>query len=293
MQVPITVDGEVFGVFSADYLQPRAFGDDEQRLFMALAQRAALAIDTAQLYEQTRELAVVEERNRLARDLHDAVTQTLFSASLISETLPDLWENDQHEGRQLLKELRQLSRGALAEMRTLLLELRPAVLVEARLSDLLRQLAEAVIGRTGIPVVIAVDKACEVPSDVHVVLYRIAQEALNNVVKHAYATQVSVNLRCAPLTRETSFPGRGAEQWAIELRISDNGRGFDPDCIPSDRLGLGIIRERAQSIGASLEIASEPGSGTQIRVVWEPDRWWNGQRGDSRPDPPGEEPVTG
>jgi nitrate/nitrite-specific signal transduction histidine kinase len=272
MQVPITVDGEVFGVFSADYLQPRAFGDDEQRLFVALAQRAALAIDTAQLYEQTRELAVVEERNRLARDLHDAVTQTLFSASLISETLPALWESDQDEGRQLLKELRQLSRGALAEMRTLLLELRPAVLVEARLSDLLRQLAEAVIGRTGIPVAIAVDKACEVPSDVHVALYRIAQEALNNVVKHAYATQVSVILECTPLTPETSSLGRTQRaQQVVDLCISDNGRGFDPGAIPSDRLGLGIIRERAQSIGASLEIESEPGSGTRIRVTWEPE----------------------
>jgi ligand-binding sensor domain-containing protein/signal transduction histidine kinase len=280
MQVPITVGGEVFGVFSADYLEPRAFGVDEQRLFMALAQRAALAIDTAQLYEQTRELAVVEERNRLARDLHDAVTQTLFSASLISETLPDLWESDKTEGRQLLKELRQLSRGALAEMRTLLLELRPTVLVEARLSDLLRQLAEAVIGRTGIPVEVSVDKECEVPSDVHVALYRIAQEVLNNVVKHAHATQVAVGLRCTSPAQETSPPTTGGER-SVELCISDNGRGFDPNCVPSDRLGLGIIRERAQAIGASLEIESEPGSGTRVSVVWGQDRWRQEREADS------------
>jgi signal transduction histidine kinase len=195
--------------------------------------------------------------------------------------LPDLWESDKTEGRQLLKELRQLSRGALAEMRTLLLELRPTVLVEARLSDLLRQLTEAVIGRTGIPVVVSVDKECEVPSDVHVALYRIAQEVLNNVVKHAHATQVAVGLRCTSLAQETSPPTTGGER-SVELCISDNGRGFDPNCVPSDRLGLGIIRERAQAIGASLEIESEPGAGTRVSVVWVQDRWRQGREADSQ-----------
>jgi len=265
MQVPIKVGGEVFGVFSADYAQPRAFGDDEQRLFIALAQRAALAIDTAQLYEQSQQLVVVQERNRLARELHDAVTQTLFSASLIAEALPPLWESDQAEGRQLLQELRQLSRGALAEMRTLLLELRPAALVEAGLGDLLRQLGEAVTGRKGVPVTVSVGGEHAIPDDVHVALYRIAQEALNNVVKHARASQVTVSLRHSP-------PAGQEEVGAIvELCISDNGRGFDPGCVPSDRLGLGIIRERAQAIGASVKIDSQPGHGTQVTVVWKED----------------------
>jgi len=264
MQVPIKVGGEVFGVFSADYVRPRAFGDDEQRLFIALAQRAALAIDTAQLYEQSQELAVVEERNRLARDLHDAVTQTLFSASLIAEALPSLWESDQDEGRQLLGEMRRLSRGALAEMRTLLLELRPAVLVEASLGDLLHQLAEAVTGRTGVPVTVTVEGQCALPSAVHVALYRIVQEALNNVVKHAYASQVAVCLRCAPQAEEK-------EEKTVELRIIDDGCGFDPSCIPPDHLGLGIMRERAQAVGATLTIESQLGHGTQIIVVWEKD----------------------
>jgi signal transduction histidine kinase len=262
MQVPIKVGGEVFGVFSADYAQPRAFGDDEQRLFIALAQRAALAIDTAQLYEQTQQLAVVEERNRLARELHDAVTQTLFSSSLIAEALPALWESDQDEGQQLLKELRQLSRGALAEMRTLLLELRPAALVETSLGNLLRQLGEAVTGRKGVPVTVRVGGECALPDDVHVALYRIAQEALNNVVKHADANQVTVNLHFTP-------PLEARE--SIELCITDDGRGFDPGSIPPDRLGLGIIRERAQAIGATLEIESQPGLGTQIVVRWKND----------------------
>jgi ligand-binding sensor domain-containing protein/signal transduction histidine kinase len=262
MQVPIKVGGEVFGVFSADYVQPRAFGDDEQRLFVALAQRAALAIDTAQLYEQSREVAVVQERSRLARDLHDAVTQMLFSASLIAETLPALWESDQDEGRHLLKELRQLSRGALAEMRSLLLELRPAALVEASIGHLLHQLAEAVTGRTGIPVTVTVEGGCVLPSDVHVALYRIAQEALNNVVKHAHASQVTIRLCCLPQTA-------GEQKRRVELYVRDDGCGFDPSGVSPDRLGLGIIRERAQAIGATLEIGSQRGCGTQITAVWQ------------------------
>jgi signal transduction histidine kinase len=255
MHLPILVDGKVFGVFNVSFLEPHAFGEDEQRLFLALAQRAALAIENAQLYEQTQELAIVEERGRLARDLHDAVTQTLFSASLIAEALPVLWESDQEEGKELLKELRQLSRGALAEMRTLLMELRPAALEEAGLGDLLRQLGEAMMGRTGMTVKVAVEGRCELPPEVHVALYRIAQEALNNVVKHAHASEVDITLCCV---------GRSG----VELRVRDDGRGFDTRDVPAERLGLSIVRERSQAIGARLRIESEPGQGTMVEVEW-------------------------
>jgi signal transduction histidine kinase len=217
-------------------------------------------VENIRLYEQAQQLAVIEERGRLARDLHDAVTQTLFSSSLIAEALPDLWENNPEEGRQLLAELRQLSRGALAEMRTLLLELRPAALVEADLRHLLRQLGEATAGRTGLPVVVDAEEICPLPDDVHVALYRIAQEALNNTVKHARANRVQICLRCLD------------DQTGIELCVVDDGRGFDPDHIAPERLGLGILRERAQAIGADLEITSRPGEGTRIRVVWQNSR---------------------
>ena len=267
MQVPIEIGGKVFGVFSADYTQPRAFGQEEKRLFLALAQRAALAIDTAQLHEQSQELAVVEARNRLARDLHDAVTQTLFSSSLIAEALPDLWESDPEEGRELLKDLKQLSRGALAEMRTLLLELRPTSLAETPLPDLLRQLGDSATGRTGIPVRIAVDGHCRLEADLHVALYRIAQEALNNVVKHACASQVSVALQCIP-SSDARF---GHHPTKVVLQVSDNGCGFDPDQISADRMGLGIIRERAQAIGADISIHAQADQGTTILVTWKSD----------------------
>jgi signal transduction histidine kinase len=240
------------------------FDQGHEQTLTSIANQAAVALENSRLYQQAHQLAVLEERQRLARELHDAVTQTLFSASLIAEALPALWERDQEEGHQLLRELRQLSRGALAEMRTLLLELRPAALAEANMAELLRQLGEAVTGRTGVPVQVAVEGTCRFPTDVHVALYRIAQEAMNNVVKHAGARQVEVKLRCtyvsAGIDRE---PGE-----RVELDVKDDGRGFDPSSVPPDRLGLGIIRERAQAIGASLQIISQPGQGTQISVVW-------------------------
>ena len=190
MQVPIKIGDEVFGVFSVDFIHPREFEKRQERLLVSLAQRAALAIENARLYEQAQELAVMHERSRLARELHDAVTQTLFSSSLIAETLPDLWELDRKEGRDLLSELRILSRGAQAEMRSLLLELRPSALIESSLRDLLQQLCEAFTGRKGIPVVLTLEGDCVLPREVHVTMYRVAQEALNNVVKHAQAQHV-------------------------------------------------------------------------------------------------------
>ena len=254
MHVPIKIGGQLFGVFNVSYAQPRTFGDDDQRLFLALGQRAALAIESAQLYEQAQELAVVEERNRLARDLHDAVTQTLFSASLIAEVLPRLWKHNPDEGGRRLEELRQLTRGALAEMRTLLLELRPTALVEAQLGDLLHQLAEAITGRARVPVAVKVEGECSLPPEAKVALYRIAQEALNNVAKHAGASQATVSLRCHPE--------------GVKLLIEDDGRGFDPSRISPEHLGLGIMRERAEAVGAALTIESEIGHGTEVMVVW-------------------------
>ncbi len=145
------------------------------------------------------------------------------------------------------------------------MELRPSVLAEANLEDLLRQLAEAVIGREGIPVSVAVEGKGTLPCDVHIALYRIAQEALNNVVKHARASQVMVHLRYfAPVSEHN---GEGHE--GVLLTVHDDGRGFDPDNIPSNHLGLGIMRERAQAIGAALTVESQFGSGTQIAVLWE------------------------
>jgi signal transduction histidine kinase len=209
------------------------------------------------LAEKAAQEAVVLERTRLARDLHDAVTQTLFSASLIAEVLPDLWNINQAEGWKRLAELRKLTRGALAEMRTLLMELRPSALTEIPLPDLLRQLGESLIGRTRLPVQLCVEGARKLPPDLQICLYRITQEALNNIVKHAKATQALVTLKL--------------NEDKVTLTIADNGSGFDPACVPPDHLGLKIMRERAEAIGAQISIYSEPGEGTQISVSWTPE----------------------
>ena len=267
LAVPLKTKTGVIGVLDVQSDRPNAFDESDLTVLQSLANQAAIAIENARLYAQAQQAAALEERSRLARDLHDAVTQTLFSASLIGEVVPTLWESDQDEARKLLKELRQLTRGALAEMRTLLLELRPAALAEASLEDLLRQLGEAVTGRIGVPVAVTVEGQYDLPPEVHVALYRIAQEALNNVVKHARATEVEVSLRCTSLPEATD----GEQQEEVELRVSDDGCGFDSSSVPSDRLGLGIIRERTQAIGATLEIESEPGEGTRVSVVWTSD----------------------
>jgi PAS domain S-box-containing protein len=207
------------------------------------------------LAQQTKEQVAAAERNRLARDLHDAVSQTLFSASLIAEVLPRIWERNPEEGRRQLEEVRQLTRGALAEMRTLLLELRPSSLIEAELPYLLHQLGESINGRAHLPVIVSIEGQFSFPPEVKVALYRIAQEALNNVSKHAGARQANVNLFC--------------ESDKITLKITDDGRGFDVTGIPSDSLGLGIMRERAGDILASLSVQSRTGQGTEVMVVWQ------------------------
>lgn len=266
LTVPVFIKEAVVGVLDAQSEKLNAFDETDLVVLQTLAHQAGAVIENARLYERAQQLAVMEERNRLARELHDAVTQTLFSASLLAEALPICWENDPEEGRRLLLELRALSRGALAEMRTLLLELRPTALVETQLKDLLHQLGEAASGREGIPVTVLIEGEGELPPDVHIALYRIAQEALNNVVKHARANAVTMRLcyTCTESDRPVFAPSQ-----SVLLSICDDGRGFDLNRLPPDRLGMGIMHERAQSIGATLTIDSHLGEGTQVNVLWE------------------------
>jgi PAS domain S-box-containing protein len=203
---------------------------------------------------QIEEAAATAERERLARELHDAVTQSLFSVAAIAEAVPRVWERDPEEARSSLEELRWLTHGALAEMRAMLLELRPAALTEQKLGVLLRQLTDAMMGRTRMPVTTTVVGDCPLPADVQIALYRIAQEGLNNITKYARASEAKVSLRCTP--------------GMVKLRISDDGRGFDPDAVQSHQMGLEIMRERAQDVGAALTIESRPGHGTRIEADW-------------------------
>jgi len=253
LSVPIVTRDDVYGAMSLFYEENREFSAEEIDLAMTLADQAALAIENARLRVQAEKSAAAAERSRLARDLHDAVTQTLFSSSLIADVLPRIWEKSPEQGMERLQELRELTRGALAEMRTLLLELRPSALTDAEMSELLRQLAESITGRARVPVDVSIEGNCSLPVDVKVALYRIAQESLNNVAKHAGATQASVQMHCGD---------------DVTLEVVDDGLGFDVNSVPPDSLGLGIMQERAKEIDAELSVDSEVGEGTKIRVQW-------------------------
>jgi len=255
LHVPIQVGGEVFGVFGVNYCQPRDFTGAEERLLVALAERAAVAIANAREYQQARYSATLDERQRLARELHDAVTQTLFAAGLNAQALPEIWAANPEEGQQLLRELQRLTWGALAEMRTVLVELRPSALTEMDLGDLLRQLAQAASARAPqVEVEVSVEGDRVIPGEPQVVLYRVAQEALNNIVRHADARHVAVRL----VRRDSG----------VELTVADDGRGFDPASVAAGHMGIGIMRERVETIGGSLSIDSQPLSGTFMRVIW-------------------------
>ncbi len=255
LAVPIIVGDELYGGVALYYSEPREFPEEEIELATVFGDQVALAIENARLRDQVGEAAAVAERERLARDLHDAVTQTLFSATLIAEALPRVWERSPDRARDGLQELRSLTKGALAEMRTLLLELRPAALTEKPLGDLLGQLAEAMAGRSRVPIKLTVEGDSLLPEELQVAMYRIAQEALNNVAKHADASEASVSLLCEP--------GR------VTLRIRDDGCGFDPaDTLP-EQLGIAIMQERADSIGARMEVTSQLARGTEVAVDWQ------------------------
>lgn len=254
MGVPLIVKAQVIGMLTLDHRQPGYYGSSQAELAMAFASQVAVAIENARLFQQAEQVAVAHERNRLARDLHDAVSQTLFSATLIAEVLPKLWEQNPEIGKQKLSEMRLLTRGALSEMRTLLLELRPDAFRDVDLGDLYRHLGNAFTGRTHVPVAFTQQGETGLPLEVKEVFYRVGQEALNNIAKHAGASAVQIRLT--------------ASEQRAEVEISDNGCGFDPSALSPENLGIKIMRERAETIKAKLEIESATGKGTVTRIFW-------------------------
>lgn len=255
MWVPMAVEGRMTGLIGLARREPPGFTTHQADLALTVANQASMAMVNTQLYQQAQAAAALQERQRLAQNLHDAVNQSLFSATLIAEVLPRVWERDVEVGRRSLEDLRRLTRGAMAEMRALLAELRPLVLTDSDLRDLLRQLGDALTGRTDISVALSVTgKARSLPSDVQVAIYRLCQEALSNVGKHAQAQHVTIAL------------AYGAAD--LRLYIEDDGSGFDLAALHPGRHGLGMMRERAAAIGAALQVTSRPGGGTRIMIQW-------------------------
>jgi PAS domain S-box-containing protein len=205
-----------------------------------------------ELRRQAGELAAGEERAHLARELHDSVTQALFSMTLVSRSVEMLLDKDPAGARDQLAQLRDLQREALAEMRALIFELRPGNLEQDGLVHALKTHASALQGRLGLPIVVESDLADRLPLPAEEVLYRIAQEALHNVVKHAAAHRVRVELR--------------REGAAVRLRVEDDGKGFDPEQVPDGHLGLAGMRARAERVGAEFSCTSQPGDGTTVEV---------------------------
>lgn len=254
MWVPLAVKNRVIGGVGVAHEKRNYFTPHHADLALSVANQAAITLINAELYGQAQALAVLEERQRLAHNLHDAINQSLFSAGLIAEVLPRLWDRDQEEARRSLEDLRKLTRGAMAEMRALLAELRPSTLTDAELGDLLSLLGNAFTGRTNIPAKVIVTGQGILPAEVQVAIYRVCQEALNNVAKHAAASLVEINLK--------------HEGSAVTLSIRDDGQGFDPEQTTSGHYGLSMMHERAEGVGAQLSIMSQPGQGTELTIRW-------------------------
>jgi signal transduction histidine kinase len=253
--VPIVAPDGVIGAFylsdkeGADELEP---GDQE--LIELLAAHAAIAITNARLLERSRELSILSERNRLALELHDAVSQKLFGLVLTAEAATTLLDRDPSAARAQLSRLGTLAQEALDELRGLILELRPPDLARDGLCGALRKHVDVLRRLHGVPIELDFDDAVSAGARRDPEVLRIAQEALHNALRHAGAGQVEVRLHGAD--------GR------IALEVADDGAGFEPldPALRSRRLGLTSMEERAARLGGRLSIRSAPGAGTTVRL---------------------------
>jgi signal transduction histidine kinase len=247
------------GVIGAFYLTDKegadAFDDGDQELIALLAAHAAIAITNARLYERSRELSILSERNRLALELHDAVSQKLFSLVLTAEAAGTLLDRDEAGARAQVQRLGELAREALEELRGLIFELRPPDLVRDGLCGTLRKHVEVLRGlHDGVAIELDADAAAATGAASDRELLRIAQEALNNALRHAGAARIVVRVR--------------REAGTVVLEVADDGAGFrpaDPD-LRARRLGLTSMEERAARLGGRLAIDSAPGAGTTVRL---------------------------
>ena len=230
--------------------------DGEQRFFSLVGEDVTLRRRAQQeLRDHELSEAAQEERARLARDLHDSVTQALFAATIKAEALTLAESTPSDVTSRLAEDVRRLSRGALAQMRTLLLELRGDPLEDVPLQQLLRHLVEAAESRASVNVQLSIRGDAQLPPELHVPIYRITQEALNNVTRHAGAAKAWVDL--------------DAEPRRVRLVVGDDGSGFEPSGCDPTHIGLKSMRERAEEAGARFDLASEPGGGTLITVDWQ------------------------
>jgi signal transduction histidine kinase len=252
--VPIVARGEVIAAFYlTDCEDADEFSGEDQRLIEILAAHAAVAIENARLLERSRELNIVEERNRMARELHDAVSQKLFGLVLNAEAASTLLARDPDAAAEQVARLGELAQDALEELRGLIFELRPASLEEEGLAATLRKhvdMLQRVHGRAVELRITGSVRAGEADGEV----LRIAQQALDNALQHADAERIELRLQ-----------GRDGR---LTLTVADDGVGFDPDApgVRSRRLGLTSMEERARGLGGTLAVVSRPGDGTTVTL---------------------------
>jgi PAS domain S-box-containing protein len=256
--LPLRKEELMLGVVALIFLGRRPFTEDEISLYRSIAGLLGAVFENARVHAeetvaQVRK-AAEEERIRLARDLHDSITQALFAAALKAEALTGD-DAVPPEALQTAREVRRLTRGALAQMRSMLLELRSDPPEDVPIDQLLRNVAEATEGRSSVAVTLSVSGADDLPRHLHPVIYRIAQEALNNVVRHARATHASIELSVEPDR--------------ARLLVRDDGCGFDPGrSLSPTHVGLRSMQERAAETGAELRVVSAPGEGTLVTFDW-------------------------
>jgi PAS domain S-box-containing protein len=252
--VPLIVKENLIGIMVVTHRQANHYNHSAREMVEMFANNVAIAIQNAQLYHQARISAVLEERNRLARELHDSVAQTLYSINLYANaTSRALSAGRMNVVLNHLKELQRSSGEAVADMRLLIFELRPSVLEEDGLVEAVRSRLELVEARSGIKANLQVEGNPQIPKNVETELYRVIQEALNNIHKHAKATEVNVKIV--------------RDHKRFQLTIEDNGSGFDPTLVEkSGGLGYQIIQERVHRIGGTFRVEASPQQGTALTI---------------------------
>ncbi|MEU8277358.1 GAF domain-containing sensor histidine kinase [Microbispora bryophytorum] len=264
--VPITDGDTVLGIiFLSNKRTPGGFGEADEELLTLFAAHAAIAITNARLYERGRELTVVEERTRMARELHDAVSQKLFSLRLTARAAAALTRTDPERAAEAIERVERMAGEALTELRAVIVELRPAELDRHGLVESLRKQA-ALLDRLH-PMTVAfsaegdppgdrgLDSAPDPAPEIEVAVLRVAQEALHNAVRHARAARIDVRL--------------ARRKDALVLEVTDDGAGFDsagPNGAGVHGLGLPSMSDRAQAVGGTLTVSSAPGRGTTVRL---------------------------
>ncbi len=249
---PLLIQDQAYGGIALYYPEQRPYSAEEAELLQTFATQAALAIENAELQTQRQSLAALQERQRLARELHDSVSQALYGIALGAQAARAQLDKDPAQAFEPLDYVLQLANAGLAEMRALIFELRPESLEQEGLAAALAKQAGALRARHSIHVQTILAPEPDVSLEVKQALYRIAQEALQNIIKHANASQVTIRL--------------GGKPHAVELEIADNGVGFEMRAFPG-HLGLDSMRERAGQIGAEFRIESREGKGTRILVA--------------------------